>query len=81
MTLLSLPALERQGFSEVFAEKSGQESGKSVNLGEFTWNHATLHARSADISINYLQSLFPADKNLRLVEQMYEYFGDEVMMH
>ena len=56
-------------------------TGKSLNLGEFTWNHTTLHARSVDPSLTYLQSLFPADKSLRLVGQMYHHFGDEVMMH
>lgn len=54
---------------------------KSLNLGEFTWNHTTLHARSIDHSITYLQSMFPPDPNLELVEHMYHYFGDEVMMH
>jgi len=62
-------------------QKSAQDAAKGVNLGEFTWNHTTLHARSVDTSITYLQSLFPADKSLKLVDHMYRYFGDEVMMH
>jgi hypothetical protein len=67
--------------STITYQKSAQDAGKGVNLAEFTWNHTTLHARSEDPNITYLQSMFPADKNLHLVEQMYEYFGDEVMMH
>ncbi|WAL58939.1 FAD-binding oxidoreductase [Thermocoleostomius sinensis] len=62
-------------------QKSAQESGKGVAIGEFTWNHTTLHARSVDPSLTYLQTLFPADKDLKLVEHMYHHFGDEVMMH
>ncbi|MBA3924300.1 MAG: FAD-binding oxidoreductase [Nostocaceae cyanobacterium] len=57
-----------------------QQFDKSVNLGEFTWNHTTLLARSVDTSLTYLQSLFPSD-NLQMVEHMYHHFGDEVMMH
>lgn len=61
--------------------KSAQDAGKGFNLGEFTWNHTTLHARNVDPSLTYLQSLFPADKSLKLLEYMYHHFGDEVMMH
>jgi len=57
-----------------------QQLDKSLNLGEFTWNHTTLLARSVDTSLTYLQSLFPPD-NLQMVEHMYHHFGDEVMMH
>lgn len=62
-------------------EKTAQEASKGVSLVEFSWNHTTLHARSVDSSLTYLQSLFPNDANLDLVQHMYEYFGDEVMMH
>ncbi|NET15447.1 MAG: FAD-binding oxidoreductase, partial [Okeania sp. SIO1H6] len=48
---------------------------------EFTWNHTTLHARSVDTNLTYLQSGFPSDRNLALVEKMYRHFGDEVIMH
>jgi hypothetical protein len=50
-------------------------------LLEYTWNHTTLHARSVDPSLTYLQTLFPRDPDLKLVQQMYEHFGDELMMH
>lgn len=62
-------------------QKSAQDSGKSINLIEYTWNHTTLHARTLDPSITYLQTLFPADPNLKLIEHLYHYYGDEVMMH
>ena len=66
---------------EITYEKAASSAGKGVNLGEFTWNHTTLHARTVDPSLTYLQSGFPADRNLQMVEHMYRYFGDEVMMH
>lgn len=75
-----LPGLVQQYGGKITQQKSAQEVGKGANLGEFTWNHTTLHARSADTSITYLQSIFPND-NLQTVEHMYHHFGDEVMIH
>ncbi len=66
---------------EICYEKSAQEASKSMSLVEFSWNHTTLHARAADASLTYLQSLFLNDPKLELVQQMHEYFGDEVIMH
>ena len=66
---------------EICYEKSAQEASKSLSLVEFSWNHTTLHARAADASLTYLQSLFLNDPKLELVQQMHEYFGDEVIMH
>jgi len=66
---------------EVCYEKPAQESGKGISLVEFSWNHTTLHARAADPSFTYLQSLFFNDPKLELVQQMYDHFGDEVIMH
>ncbi len=62
-------------------EKGAEDAGKGVAIAEYTWNHTTLHARSVDPSLTYLQTLFPPDKELKLLEQMYQHFGDEVMMH
>ncbi|MBW4470086.1 MAG: FAD-binding oxidoreductase [Stenomitos rutilans HA7619-LM2] len=62
-------------------QKSAQEASKGTTLVEYSWNHTTLHARSVDPSLTYLQTMFPPDKELKLVEHMYEHFGDEVMMH
>ncbi|MDA0866277.1 MAG: FAD-binding oxidoreductase [Cyanobacteria bacterium] len=61
--------------------KSAADAGKGTALAEFTWNHTTLHARSSDPAITYLQTLFPYDPDLTLVQRFAEYFGDEVMMH
>lgn len=76
-----LPGLVQQYGGQITYEKPAQEAGKGVNLAEFTWNHTTLHARTVDTSITYLQSMFPADSSLQLLEEMYHHFGDEVMMH
>ncbi len=62
-------------------ERAAQDLGKGTMLMEYTWNHTTLHARSVDLSITYLQTLFPADPDLKLVEHMHDHFGDEVLMH
>lgn len=80
-SLEPLTSLVQEYGGTITYQRTAQETGKGVNLAEFTWNHTTLHARSVDTSITYLQSLFPAHKGLELVEQMYHYFGDEVMMH
>jgi FAD/FMN-containing dehydrogenase len=56
-------------------------ASKAAPLAEFTWNHTTLHARSVDPSLTYLQTLFHYDADLKLVQHFYEYFGDEVLMH
>jgi FAD/FMN-containing dehydrogenase len=76
-----LPGLVQQYGGKITYQKSAEEAGKGVNLLEFTWNHTTLHARTVDTSITYLQSIFPVDKSLQLVEHLYHHFGDEVMMH
>jgi FAD/FMN-containing dehydrogenase len=66
---------------KVVYEKSAIEASRGVAIWEYTWNHTTLHARSADPNITYLQTLFPGDQELKLVEKVYHQFGDEVMMH
>ena len=74
-------ALVQQWNGTVLYQKSAQEASKGSAIYEYSWNHTTLHARSVDPSLTYLQTLFPADRELKLVEQMYHHFGDEVMMH
>ncbi|MBD1825840.1 FAD-binding oxidoreductase [Cyanobacteria bacterium FACHB-DQ100] len=66
---------------EISYQKNAEDAGKGFALAEYSWNHTTLHARSVDSSITYLQTLFPDDKNLTLLEEMYHHYGDEVMMH
>ncbi|MEA5535697.1 FAD-binding oxidoreductase [Crocosphaera sp. XPORK-15E] len=63
---------------EVTYLKTAQEASKGNSLLEFTWNHTTLHARSIDPTLTYLQTCyFTLDK----VEHFYQKFGDEVMIH
>jgi FAD/FMN-containing dehydrogenase len=61
-------------------QKSAQEASRGTTLVEYSWNHTTLHARSVDPTLTYLQTLFP-DDDLKTMEAMYHHFGDEVMMH
>ena len=61
-------------------QKTAQEASKGITLAEYSWNHTTLHARSVDSSLTYLQTLLP-DDNLALLEHLYHHFGDEVMLH
>ena len=79
-SLESLPGLIKQFDGKITYQKSAQDAEKGLRLAEYTWNHTTLHARTADSSITYLQSIFPTD-NLQTIEHMYHHFGDEVMMH
>lgn len=85
--LLMVAECSLEGLQALAAEYGGtitcqRASGdKGVAIAEYSWNHTTLHARTVDTSITYLQTLFPVDKELKLVEQLYHHFGDEVMMH
>lgn len=74
-------SLVKEFQGEVCYKKSTQEVGKGISLVEFSWNHTTLHARAADASLTYLQSLFLNDPQLHLLQRMHEHFGDEVIMH
>ncbi|MDF5737223.1 MULTISPECIES: FAD-binding oxidoreductase [unclassified Nostoc] len=83
-----LPGLVQQYDGQITYEKPAEEATKGIHLAEFCWNHTTLHARSVDTAITYLQSMFPSDacgelrlRNLQIVEHMYHHFSDEVMMH
>lgn len=88
-TLLMVAEPSMELFGELVQEFGGtvtyqrgaSESTKGTLLTEFTWNHTTLHARNVDPSLTYLQTLFPYDPDLTLVQHLYEHFGDEVMMH
>ena len=74
---LGLRELVKQYQGEITYQKE-LKGNNSLNLLEFTWNHTTLHARNVDDSLTYLQTFYwSIDK----VEQMYNYFGDEVMIH
>ena len=66
---------------EVCYQKTAQEASKGITLVEYSWNHTTLHARSVDPTLTYLQTLFPDDPELKVLEHLYDHYGDEVMMH
>lgn len=70
--------LVREYNGEITYQKTAQEASKGTALVEFTWNHTTLHARSIDPSLTYLQTFY---FTLERVEHFYHHFGDEVMMH
>ena len=76
-----LQDLVREYGGTICYQKNAQAASKGAAIAEFTWNHTTLHARSADPSLTYLQTIFPPDKGLKLIEELYKYYGDEVMMH
>lgn len=87
LLMVAEPSLEPLGElikkfqGKICYQKSAQENIKGTTIIEFTWNHTTLHARSIDPSLTYLQTLFPADPELKLINQCYDYFGDEVIQH
>lgn len=76
-----LQGLVREYGGTICYQKNAQAASKGAAIAEFTWNHTTLHARSADPSLTYLQTIFPPDKGLKLIEELYNYYGDEVLMH
>ena len=76
-----LQDLVREYGGTICYQKNAQAASKGAAIAEFTWNHTTLHARSADSSLTYLQTIFPPDRGLKLIEELYNYYGDEVLMH
>jgi FAD/FMN-containing dehydrogenase len=75
--LVAFEALVAEFQGEItYCKKAKEISG--TNLVEFAWNHTTLHARSVDPNLTYLQTFY---FTLERVEQMYQYFGDEVAIH
>jgi FAD/FMN-containing dehydrogenase len=50
-------------------------------LYEYTWNHTTLQWLKQDRSITYLQCLFPHDRLIESVVEMWKMFPDEVLPH
>lgn len=71
-------ALVGEYTGEITYYKTAQEASKGTSLLEFTWNHTTLHARSLDPTITYLQTFY---FSLDRVEHFYHYFGEEVTIH
>lgn len=48
---------------------------------EFTWNHTTLHAMKADKGLTYIQSGFPAGRNLQQAKALHRLLAGEVHTH
>ena len=67
---------EYQG--EITYSKTATEAIKGTSLLEFTWNHTTLHARSVDRNLTYLQTSY---FTLERLEKLYQQAGDEIMIH
>jgi FAD/FMN-containing dehydrogenase len=65
----------------ITSEAPNDESPNAVPLYEYTWNHTTLHWLKQDRTITYLQCLYPADRVIASVREMYEMFPDEVLPH
>ena len=76
--LEAVKALIQDYDGEITYLKNSEESCKINNILEFNWNHTTLLARSIDPSLTYLQVFY---WTVEKVEQLYQYFGDEVMIH
>lgn len=55
--------------------------GTTKTLIERTWNHTTLHTVKKHKDVTYLQSGFRPWENVDKVKQMFDFFGNEVMMH
>ncbi len=79
--LEALKALVEDWNGVVTYEKDAKAASKGAAIAEFTWNHTTLHARNVDETLTYLQTVFPYDPDLKLLQHMHEHFGDEVIMH
>ena len=73
-----LKDLVKEYRGKITYSKSAAEALKGTSLLEFTWNHTTLHARSVDSSLTYLQTFY---FTLERLEKLYQSGGDEIMIH
>ena len=73
-----LKDLVKEYRGEITYSKSAAEAIKGTSLLEFTWNHTTLHARSVDTNLTYLQTFY---FTLERLEKLYQSGGDEIMIH
>ncbi|MFZ4533467.1 MAG: FAD-binding oxidoreductase, partial [Alsobacter sp.] len=84
--MIAEPSLESfkallAGRGTVTFEAPSDESPGKVPLYEYTWNHTTLQVLKADRSVTYLQCLFPHDRLMASVREMWAMFPDEVLPH
>ena len=62
-------------------EQAHDDSAGHEPLYEYTWNHTTLQWLKQDRTITYLQCLFPHDRVIASVVEMWKLFPDEVLPH
>jgi FAD/FMN-containing dehydrogenase len=62
-------------------EQPHDDSPGNEPLYEYTWNHTTLQWLKQDRRITYLQCLFPHDRLIESVTEMWTMFPDEVLPH
>jgi FAD/FMN-containing dehydrogenase len=86
IAMIAEPSLE--GFKAMLAgrgkitfEEPHDDSPGKEPLYEYTWNHTTLQWLKQDRSITYLQCLFPAERVVESVREMWAMFPDEVLPH
>lgn len=84
--MIAEPSLESfkallAGRGTVTFEAPSDESPGKVPLYEYTWNHTTLQVLKADRTVTYLQCLFPHDRLMASVREMWAMFPDEVLPH
>ena len=86
VAMIAEPSLESfktllAGRGTITFEAPTDESPGNVPLYEYTWNHTTLQWLKTDRSITYLQCLYPHDRVLEAVRDMWAMFPDEVLPH
>jgi FAD/FMN-containing dehydrogenase len=86
LCMIAEPSLESfkalvAGRGQVTYEQLTDESPQKVPLYEYAWNHTTLQVLKSDRSVTYLQCLYPHDRLVESVREMWAMFPDEVLPH
>lgn len=76
-----LRELAQQFGGEISYVKSAEQANKGITLMEYGFNHTTLHARTSDASLTYIDTLFPDDPELKAMTHLHHQFQGEVMIH
>ena len=81
--MIAQPSLEtfKSILGTITYEVAHDDSPNVVPLYEYTWNHTTLHWLKQDRTITYLQCLFPHERVIESVREMWAMFPDEVLPH
>jgi FAD/FMN-containing dehydrogenase len=64
-----------------FRRDAAEVKRTNRTIVEFTWNHTTLHAMKVDKTLTYIQSGFPAGRNVEQAKTLHRLLGDEVLTH